>query len=61
MMNLVLMGAPGAGKGTQGEIISERFELPEISTGSVLREAIKSGSPLGEQVKSLIGPGKAGP
>ena len=56
-MNLIIMGAPGAGKGTQAEIISERFEIPAISTGSVLRAAIKSGSDLGKLAKSLIDEG----
>ncbi|MEG1942463.1 MAG: adenylate kinase [Angelakisella sp.] len=57
-MKLILMGAPGAGKGTQAEVISERFEIPAISTGSVLREAIRSGSELGKIAKSLIDEGK---
>ena len=53
-MNLILLGAPGAGKGTQGEIIRERFGIPEISTGVILREAIKAGTPLGLQAKEII-------
>ena len=53
-MNLILLGAPGAGKGTQGEIIRERFGIPEISTGVILREAIKAGTPLGLQAKEVI-------
>ncbi len=57
-MNLIIMGAPGAGKGTQAEIISERYEIPTISTGATLREAIKSGSELGILAKSLIDDGK---
>lgn len=57
-MKLVLMGAPGAGKGTQAEVISERFEIPAISTGSVLRDAIRSGSELGKLAKSLIDEGQ---
>ena len=56
-MKLIIMGAPGAGKGTQAEIISERFDIPAISTGSVLRAAIKSGSDLGKLAKSLIDEG----
>ena len=43
-MNLILLGAPGAGKGTQGEIIRERLDIPTISTGVILREAIKAGT-----------------
>lgn len=57
-MKLILMGAPGAGKGTQAEVISERFEIPAISTGCVLREAIRGGSELGKLAKSLIDEGK---
>ena len=53
-MNLILLGAPGAGKGTQGEIIRERFGIPEISTGVILREAIKAGTTLGLQAKEVI-------
>lgn len=56
-MKLILMGAPGAGKGTQAEVVSERFEIPAISTGSILREEIKSGSELGKLAKSLIDEG----
>lgn len=56
-MKLILMGAPGAGKGTQAEVISERYEIPAISTGSMLREEIKSGSELGALAKSLIDEG----
>ncbi len=53
-MNLILMGAPGAGKGTQAEIISEKFRIPTISTGEILRAAIKEGTELGKQAKSFI-------
>lgn len=51
-LNLILLGAPGAGKGTQAEIISERYGIPAISTGAMIREAIASGSELGMKVKS---------
>lgn len=51
-IKLILLGAPGAGKGTQAEIISERFYIPAISTGAIIREAIASGSELGLKVKS---------
>ena len=57
-MNLIIMGAPGAGKGTQAEIISERYEIPTISTGATLREAIKSGSELGKLAQNLIDNGR---
>ena len=50
-MNLILLGAPGAGKGTQGELLSEKLGIPTISTGNILREAMKNGTPLGLQVK----------
>ena len=56
-MKLILLGAPGAGKGTQAEIISERFGIPMISTGNILRAAIKAGTPLGIKVKALIDAG----
>lgn len=60
-MRLILLGAPGAGKGTQGEIISERYEIPTISTGNVLREAIRQGTPLGLEAKELIDKGQLVP
>lgn len=56
-MNLILMGAPGAGKGTQSEIISEKWGIPAISTGEILRAAIKNGTELGKQAKILIDAG----
>ena len=60
-MNLILMGAPGAGKGTQAENISEKWNIPAISTGSILREAIKAGTTLGNTAKSYIDAGKLVP
>ncbi len=60
-MNLILMGAPGAGKGTQSERISEKWNIPAISTGEILRAAIKEGTELGKQAKSLIEAGKLAP
>ena len=57
-MRLILLGAPGAGKGTQAEIIASKLEIPTISTGNILREAIKNGTPIGLQAKSLIDQGK---
>lgn len=53
-MNIILLGAPGAGKGTQAEKISEYYGIPTISTGNLLRETVKSGSELGKQVAELI-------
>ena len=57
-MRLILLGAPGAGKGTQAEVITERFDIPAISTGNVLREAIRQGTPLGVQAKELLDKGQ---
>lgn len=56
-INLILLGAPGAGKGTQAEIISEKFGIPAISTGAIIREEIASGSEQGEKVKSYTSSG----
>lgn len=56
-MNLILMGAPGAGKGTQSEKISEKWGIPAISTGDILRAAIKSETKLGMEAKSYMDKG----
>ena len=56
-MNIVLLGAPGAGKGTQAAKLVEEFELPHISTGDMLRAAVKAGTPLGLQAKSYMDAG----
>ena len=56
-MNLILLGAPGAGKGTQAEILVERLNIPSISTGNMLREAISKGTDLGKQVKQYMDEG----
>ena len=50
-MNLILLGAPGAGKGTQAELLMEKLHIPGISTGNMLREAMKNGTPVGEKAK----------
>ena len=60
-LNLILLGAPGAGKGTQAELISERYGIPAISTGQIIREEIASGSELGEAVKSYTSKGELVP
>lgn len=53
-MNIILFGAPGAGKGTQAEAIAEQSSIPTISTGNIIREALKSGTELGLKVKSYM-------
>ena len=60
-MNLILMGAPGAGKGTQSERISEKWNIPAISTGDMLRAAIREGNELGKVAKSYIDDGNLVP
>ena len=56
-MKIILLGPPGAGKGTQSEVICENYHIPHISTGSMLREAIKEGTELGKQAKELMDKG----
>ena len=53
-MNLILLGAPGAGKGTQAEILVEKLGIPAISTGNMLREAMTNGTPVGKQAKHYM-------
>lgn len=60
-MKLILLGAPGAGKGTQAEILCKKLGIPSISTGNILRAAIKDGTPTGIQAKSYIDAGKLVP
>ena len=60
-MNLILLGAPGAGKGTQGEIIRERLDIPTISTGNILRAAVKNGTPTGLKAKAFMDAGQLVP
>ena len=60
-LKLILLGAPGAGKGTQAAELSKRLSIPSISTGNILRQAIKDGTEVGLQVKALIDAGKFAP
>lgn len=60
-MKLILLGAPGAGKGTQAAVISERYHIPQISTGNIIREALKSGTQMGLKAKSYMDEGKLVP
>lgn len=53
-MNLILLGAPGAGKGTQAEVICDKLQIPAISTGNILREAVKNGTELGIKAKGYM-------
>ena len=60
-MNLILLGMPGAGKGTQAEIIERENKIPQISTGAILREVGQSNTPLGEKVQEFLSSGKLVP
>ena len=60
-MKLILLGAPGAGKGTQAEIISKKLNIPTISTGNMLREAMRNGTELGRKVKNFMDNGQLVP
>ena len=60
-MKLILLGAPGAGKGTQAEILCKEFSIPTISTGNILRAAIKNGTPTGMKAKAFMDAGKLVP
>ena len=60
-MNVIFLGAPGAGKGTQAEIVSKKFNIPTISTGNIIRAALEDGTPMGLKAKSYIDAGKLVP
>jgi adenylate kinase len=56
-MKLILLGPPGAGKGTQAKMLTERFSIPQISTGDILRAAVKDGTPMGRKAKQFMDAG----
>jgi len=60
-MNLILLGPPGAGKGTQAQMVVDHYHLPQISTGDILRAAVKGGTPLGKQAKTFMEKGQLVP
>ena len=60
-MNLILLGPPGAGKGTQAQMIVERYHIPQVSTGDILRKAVKEGTPLGKKTKAFMDQGQLVP
>ncbi|UCG77625.1 MAG: adenylate kinase [Nitrospirota bacterium] len=60
-MRLVLLGAPGAGKGTQAKKLIEKYQIPQISTGDILRKAVADGTPLGKEAKSYMDKGELVP
>src|SRR3989338_6248554 len=57
-MRVILLGAPGAGKGTQAQFIMQRYGIPQVSTGDMLRAAVKAGTPLGVAAKKIMDAGQ---
>ena len=60
-MNMIFLGAPGAGKGTQAEVVCKELKIPAISTGNMLREAVKNGTEAGLKAKSFMDAGELVP
>ncbi|MCQ2488995.1 MAG: adenylate kinase [Clostridia bacterium] len=60
-MNIIFLGAPGAGKGTQAEIVAEKYNIPTISTGNIIREALKNGTEMGLKAKAYTEAGQLVP
>jgi adenylate kinase len=60
-MRILLLGPPGSGKGTQGKLLSERLGVPAISTGDILRQAVREGTPLGRQAQAIMAKGELVP